>query len=93
MFHQLDVHLGYDLKLAQKYKVGITADIFNVLNSRFETNRDMRYLRETYFGTPDTLMPWDFSMAAFPQPDNNYYGKAINYNAPIRARLGIALSF
>jgi len=93
LFHQLDVHLGYDLKFAKKYKVGITADIFNVLNTKIELTRDMEYLRNTYFGTGSSLMPWDFNLTAFPQADNIYYGKTINYQAPIRARLGIVLSF
>jgi len=93
LFHQLDVHLGYDLKFAKKYKVGITADIFNLLNTKIEMTRDMEYLRNTYFGTPSSLMPWDFSLTAYPQADNIYYGKTINYQAPIRARLGIVLSF
>jgi hypothetical protein len=93
MFHQLDLHVGYDLHFAKKYKVGITADIFNVYNSRIETTRDMRYLRNTYFGTPSSLMPWDFNTTAYPTADNSYYGHATNYQAPIRARLGLMLSF
>jgi len=93
MFHQLDLHLGYDFKIAQKYKIGITFDIFNVYNAKTETDRRLYYLMNTYFGTPDSLMPWDFNTTAFPNPDNAYYGKATRYQAPIRGRLGILLSF
>ena len=52
MFHQLDLHLGYDLKIATKYKIGITADVFNVLNTRIETDRELLYLRNVYWGIP-----------------------------------------
>jgi hypothetical protein len=93
MFHQLDLHLGYDFRIAKKYKIGITFDIFNVYNARTEVNRDMRYMRNIYWGTPDPLMPWDFNMTDYPNPDNDYYGHAISYQAPIRGRLGIILSF
>ena len=93
MFHQLDLHVGYDLKIAKKYKIGVTADIFNVYNSRIETNRDLLYLRDTYFGTPSTLYPWDFNTTAYPTPDNEYFGKATSYQTPIRARLGFTMSF
>ncbi len=93
MFHQLDLHLGYDLKIATKYKLGITADIFNLLNTRIETNRELEYLLNTYWGVPSDLMPWDFNLNDYPTPDNEYYGKATTYQAPIRVRLGLALSF
>jgi len=93
VYHQMDLHLGYDLRLAKKYKIGITADVFNIYNSRIETNRDLSYLRNTYFGTPSALMPWDFNMTDFPTADNEYFGKATTYQTPIRGRLGLQLSF
>jgi len=93
MFYQLDLHVGYDFKIAGKYKIGITADVFNVFDTKIETIRDLRYLRNTYFGTPSSLMPWDFNLTTYPTPDNDYYGKATTYQAPIRGRLGITLSF
>ncbi len=93
MFHQLDLHFGYDFKIAKKYKIGITFDLFNVYNARVETNRDLRYLRTVFWGTPDPLMPWDFNMTDYPNPDNDYYGHATTYQAPIRGRLGVILSF
>ena len=38
-------------------------------------------------------MPWDFNMTDYPTADNPYFGKGITYQAPIRARIGLALSF
>jgi hypothetical protein len=93
MFYQLDAHVGYDFRFGNKFKLGVTADIFNVLNTKIELTRDLRYLRSEYFGTPDTLMPWDFNLTRWPQPDNDYYGKTVSYQTPIRGRLGLVLSF
>ncbi len=99
VFHQLDLHVGYDLRIATKYKIGFTVDVFNVYNSRVETRRDIYYLRNTYLGTPSTLMPWDFSttdanaVGYFPQADNEWYGKPREYQTPIRVRLGLVFSF
>lgn len=92
-YYQLDAHLGYDFRFGDKFKLGITADIFNVLNTKIELTRETEYLMNTYFGTPSTLMPWDFNTTVYPEPDNDYYGKTTRYQDPIRGRLGIVLSF
>lgn len=93
MFYQLDMHLGYAPPISKVVKVEITLDVFNVFNTKIETGRDMRYLRYTYFGTPSTLMPWDFNLTTYPTPDNDYYGKATTYQTPIRGRLGVNIRF
>ena len=92
-YYQLDAHLGYDLRIGDRYKIGFTLDVFNIFNTKIEIRRDLAYLRDTYFGTPDTLMPWDFNLTAYPSADNEYYGKGIWYQDPIRLRLGIVFSF
>jgi hypothetical protein len=92
-YYQLDAHLGYDLRIGDRYKIGFTLDVFNIFNTKIEIRRDLAYLRDTYFGTPDTLMPWDFNLTDYPEPDNEYYGKGIWYQDPIRLRLGIVFNF
>lgn len=92
-YYQLDAHLGYDLRIGDRYKIGFTLDVFNIFNTKIEIRRDLAYLRDTYFGTPDTLMPWDFNLTAYPSADNEYYGKGIWYQDPIRLRLGIVFNF
>jgi hypothetical protein len=93
MYWQADLHLGYDFPIPGKVKFRLTLDIFNLFNTKIEVRRDMRYLRNIYFGTPDTLMPWDFSLSAYPEPDNDYYGKGIEYQTPFRMRLGFEIRF
>jgi hypothetical protein len=92
-YYQLDFHAGYDVRIAGKYRIGITLDVFNLLNTKIETRRWLTYLLNTYFGTPSELMPWDFSTAQYPTADNDLYGKAMEYQIPIRARLGLTLRF
>ena len=92
-YYQLDFHAGYDVMIAGEYEIGITLDVFNLLNTKIETRRWLIYLQDTYFGTPSELMPWDFSTAQYPTADNDLYGKAMEYQIPIRARLGFILRF
>ena len=92
-YYQLDFHAGYEIKIAGKYKIGVTLDVFNLLNTKIETRRSLVYLLNTYFGTPSELMPWDFSTTQYPTADNDFYGETLEYQIPIRARLGITFRF
>ncbi|MFB0565691.1 MAG: TonB-dependent receptor domain-containing protein [Candidatus Aminicenantaceae bacterium] len=92
-YYQLDFHAGYEVKIAGKYKIGVTLDVFNLLNTKIETRRWLVYLHDTYFGSPSELMPWDFSTTKYPTADNDLYGKTMEYQIPIRARLGLTLRF
>jgi outer membrane receptor protein involved in Fe transport len=93
MYWQVDFHLGYDFPIPGKVKFRLTADIFNLFNTKIEVRRDIRYLRNTYFGTPSTLMPWDFNLTDYPEPDNEFFGKGIEYQTPFRMRLGFEIRF
>ncbi|MGB8951744.1 MAG: TonB-dependent receptor [Candidatus Aminicenantales bacterium] len=90
-WYQLDIHMGYDLTIAGKYKVGLTFDIFNLLGTTIEERRYMVYLKNQYFGYPDQQDFWNIPLAA--QTDNDYYGKGITYQEPFKARLGVKFSF
>lgn len=92
-YYQLDFRVGYEVKIAGKYRIGLALDVFNLLNTKIEIRRWRLYLQDTYFGPPSELMPWDFSIAEYPTPDNDLYGKPMEYQIPIRARLGITFRF
>ncbi len=91
-FH-MDLHLAYNLKLADSYKLTLFADIFNVNNSREMTSIYTGYDAVNSYGysdDPSTIMPpWKKPE----KPTNPYYGKARAYHTPIHAILGVRFEF
>lgn len=90
-FHQLDLHIEKGIRLKGSYSLSFYADIFNVLNTRIETARDMIYARNTYYGAYGEGIPAPWVPA--PQPDNPYYGRATMYQAPFTGLIGLKFQF
>jgi len=90
-YYQLDLHVGYDLRIAGRYKIGFTVDAMNVFNKKIEARRYMVIVQEQFFGLPDPQDFWNYPIPT--EPDNPDYGKGLLYQDPMRVRLGIVFSF
>ncbi len=90
-YYQLDLHVGYDLRFAGKYKIGLTLDVFNVLNTDIEARRHMTFLYGQFFGMPDPQDFWNYPIPT--TSDNDDYGKGLIHQRPRRARLAVVFSF
>lgn len=82
---QLDLHLDYAVPLgsrfAEKYKLKLVLDTFNVTNSQFETGR-VEYLQASNSGG-----------VGAPPPLNVDYGRPTSFQTPFNARASIRFEF
>ncbi len=88
-----DLHIAYTYKFADKYRLTLYADIFNITNNREMTQMYTIYDNEHFYGysdNPSTIMPpWEKPA----EPSNPYYGEARSYMTPRRAILGVRFEF
>ncbi len=88
-----DLHIAYTHKIAEKYRLTLYADIFNITNNREITGLYTLYDGEHFYGfsdNPSTIMP-PWTKPA--QPTMEYYGEATSYMGPRRALIGLRFEF
>ncbi len=98
--YEIDVHLGYPVKLRKGMELNLLLDIFNLLDVQTETRRSTRYTTadELCFGICPinwetgeitTIVPGD---TRFP-PTNPAFNTATDWTDPRSIRIGARLSF
>ncbi len=95
--YEADLHLGYPLKLGDRFDLNLLLDVFNLLDAQTETLRNNRYTiaQESYrpidpfTGAITTIQPNDAST-----PSNNpAFNTARAWTNPRRVRFGVRLSW
>lgn len=96
--HNIDLRIGYSIRLAKDTTLGVTADIFNVFNFQAATSRDQRYTNSDVLpcvkGTAPTCIKHSDGTAFDASTEvNPNYGKPTYYQAPRQFRFGAKVTF
>jgi len=93
---QFDGHIGYSHPLGPKTRLEVYADLFNILNQQATLLVDDNYTYDMAApivnGTPDDLK-YAKNLNGQPINKNPNFGRALAYQAPFHARLGLRLTF
>lgn len=93
---QLDLHVGYDQKLARGVRLSVFFDVVNLLNLQEVTNIDEEYtfsfVNPIVYGQPTDLKKLRSNDGSHPVVNSNY-GQPTAYQTPLYLRAGGRLSF
>ncbi len=95
--YEADLHVGYPVKLGDRFNLNLLLDVFNVLDVQTETLRSTRYTiaQESYqpldwlTGEVTTIQPGDVNSP----PNNAAFNTARAWTNPRRVRFGVRLSW
>ncbi len=96
--YEADLHVGYPLKLGDKFEVNLLLDIFNLLDAQTEILRENRYTgaQEDYgvidWETGEEFAPITPGDSARP-PTSTSFGTPRAWTNPRRIRFGVRLTF
>jgi hypothetical protein len=100
--HNIDLRLGYSVRLSKDATLGITMDVFNIFNFQAATSRDQTYTNSDVSpcakgGTVPTCVrhsdPGDNSAFDPAKEVNPNYGKPSVYQDPRQFRFGAKVTF
>lgn len=98
--HNIDLRVGYSLKMGKDTTLGVTMDIFNVFNFQGATGRDQTYTNSDVFpcakggAAPACVIHADGSKTPISASEvNANYGKPTAYQAPRQFRFGAKVTF
>jgi hypothetical protein len=96
MITQLDLHIGYDYKLAKASSLSVYLDIVNLLNQQQITNVDDEYtsslVSPIVYGKPSDLRYLQTNDGT-PLVINSNYGQPTAFQTPLYLRAGARLTF
>jgi hypothetical protein len=93
---RVDAYAEYQIKIAQKYAVLLSANIYNVTNNRIAQRIYNSYNSEGYWLTNEQLVA-GFDYLQVVQEQNllldSRYGKEFFFQSPLAVRLGVKFIF
>jgi hypothetical protein len=96
MITQLDLHIGYEHQLNDKFKINVYGDVINLANERGVTNVDDEYtfsnVNPIIGGKPEDLRKLR-AIDGTALVLNSNYGQPTAYQAPLYLRFGARLYF